>query len=85
MEEKVPIFGKTLSELQELVAGYGLPKFTAKQLADWLYKKEVKSIDDMTNLSLVTRDRLSEKFEIRFLQIAEAQKSEEGSQIKQQQ
>ena len=33
METKVPLFGKTLSELQELVAEYKLPKFTAKQIA----------------------------------------------------
>ncbi|MBR5778565.1 MAG: 23S rRNA (adenine(2503)-C(2))-methyltransferase RlmN [Bacteroidales bacterium] len=38
------------------------PKFTAKQMADWLYKKRCNSIDEMTNLSLKIRSRLSELF-----------------------
>ena len=45
MTEKTPLFGKTLSELQTLTADYGLPKFAAKQIADWLYHKEISSID----------------------------------------
>lgn len=41
------LFGKTLNQLQDLVLELGLPKFTAKQLADWLYKKNVASITEM--------------------------------------
>ncbi len=50
----------TLTQLQELCANEGFPRFTAKQLCDWLYKKRVESIDLMTNLSLAQRARLSE-------------------------
>jgi len=46
-----PLFGKTLSELQEITQTLGLPKFTAKQLAGWLYQKHATSFDQMTNLS----------------------------------
>ena len=60
MNMKTPIFGKTLDELKELVASYSLPKFTAKQMADWLYGKEISSIDEMTNLSKKTREILNE-------------------------
>ena len=38
----------------------GFPKFTAKQLCDWLYKKRAENIDCMTNLSLAQRARLNE-------------------------
>ena len=38
----------------------GFPKFTAKQICDWLYKKRVEDIDSMTNLSLAQRARLNE-------------------------
>ena len=62
MKEK--LFGKTLSELQLIVAESGLPKFTAIQVADWLYKKQVVSIDDMTNLSKKVRTFFNEKFVI---------------------
>ena len=37
-----------------------MPKFTAKQICDWLYAKRVDSIDAMTNLSLKARGRLNE-------------------------
>ena len=59
MNEKNPLFGKTLDELQTLAAAYGLPGFAAKQLADWLYSKEISSIDEMTNLSKKARELLN--------------------------
>ena len=49
-----------MAQLQELCAAEGFPRFTAKQLCDWLYKKRVDSIDAMTNLSLAQRARLNE-------------------------
>lgn len=57
---KINLLGQTLPQLQELCAGEGFPRFTAKQLCDWLYKKRVDSIDAMTNLSLTQRARLNE-------------------------
>lgn len=59
-ESRVNLLGKTLPQLQELCAAEGFPRFTAKQLCDWLYKKRVESIDAMTNLSLTQRARLNE-------------------------
>lgn len=50
----------TLSQLQQLCVDEGFPKFTAKQVCDWLYKKRVDTIDAMTNLSLAQRARLNE-------------------------
>ena len=49
-----------MPELQALCAAEGFPRFAAKQLCDWLYKKRVDSIDAMTNLSLAQRARLNE-------------------------
>ncbi len=54
------LLGMTLPQLQDLCANEGFPRFTAKQLCDWLYKKRVESIDQMTNLSLAQRTRLNE-------------------------
>jgi len=58
------LFGKTLSELGSVAAEVGLPKFAAKQMADWLYKKNVASIDDMTNLPKAGRAKLAEAYEV---------------------
>ena len=52
------LFGKTLEELHAIVKKLGLPEFTAGQIADWLYKKKISHIDEMTNLSKKTRDLL---------------------------
>lgn len=62
MSEKlgVNLLGMTLAQLQELCAAEGFPRFTAKQLCDWLYKHRVDAIDRMTNLSLAQRSRLQE-------------------------
>ena len=61
---KSPLLGKTLNELQSVVLDLGMPKFTAKQIASWLYEKKVSSIDEMTNLSLKNRELLSHKYEV---------------------
>ena len=34
---KAHLFGMNLAELQAVAAQAGLPKFAAKQMADWLY------------------------------------------------
>ena len=52
----------TLSELQEVTKGLGMPGFTAKQISQWLYVKRAKNIDEMTNLSLKHRAMLSEAY-----------------------
>lgn len=61
---KQSLFGLTLCEIQALTAEMGMPKFTAKQICDWLYKKGVSNIADMTNLSKVARERLSQHYEV---------------------
>lgn len=61
---KVPLLGKTLSELQNIVRNMGMPAFTAKQIASWIYRKKVVSIDGMTNLSVKNRELLKENYEI---------------------
>ena len=53
------LLGKTLTELKSLVKDLGMPAFTAKQIFDWLYKKRVASVDEMTNISQKHRELLS--------------------------
>ena len=56
------LFGKTLEELKTVGQSLGLPSFTGNQLAEWLYKKEVSSFGEMTNLSKKARTMLQEDF-----------------------
>jgi 23S rRNA (adenine2503-C2)-methyltransferase len=61
---KEKLYGKTLNELIAVTKRVKLPGFAAKQIADWLYKKEISSIDEMTNLSKKMREVLSADYEI---------------------
>lgn len=57
--QKEKLYGKTLGELIAVTKRLGLPAFAAKQIADWLYRKEIDSIGEMTNLSRKARELLS--------------------------
>lgn len=73
------LFGKTLDELTALVVALGLPKFTGKQLAEWLYQKDIRSIDEMTNLSKKNRDLLSQNYEFGLVDFTRVQESIDGT------
>ena len=76
---KQPFLGMTLSELQDISRNLGMPKFTAKQIAAWIYDKKVVSIDEMTNLSLKQREKLNEEYEIGASSPIEAMRSVDGT------
>jgi len=74
-----PLFGKTLSELQQIVSALDLPKFTAGQIANWLYKNKVTSIDGMTNLSKKARVLLDKQYTIGLEVPVNVQTSADGT------
>jgi len=76
---KESLFGKTLTEIQQATDSLGLPKFTAKQIADWLYKKRVTSFDEMSNLSKKARALLAETFETGTTFPVSVQESKDGT------
>ena len=51
--EKTRLIGMTPTELKAVITELGMPAFTAKQIAQWLYEKHVGTIEEMTNLSIV--------------------------------
>jgi 23S rRNA (adenine2503-C2)-methyltransferase len=62
--QKEKLYGKTLNELIAVTKRVKLPGFAAKQIADWLYKKEISTIEEMTNLSKKMREVLSVDYEV---------------------
>lgn len=62
--EKKPIYGESLDSLQAFLEARGEPKFRARQILDWLYKKRARSWDSMTNLPKPLRETLAAEFEI---------------------
>ncbi len=77
--EKEPLFGKTLEEINQIVKSVGMPQFTGKQIADWLYKKRVKTIQEMSNISQKSRDLLDEKYVIGLKEPIKVDESVDGT------
>lgn len=75
----VSLFGLTLDELKTISTELGLPAFTGKQLAQWIYQKEVNSIDEMTNLSKKAREMLSSKYILGLQNPVDIQESIDGT------
>ena len=74
-----PLLGRTLKELQDVCLQLSMPKFTAKQMAQWIYGKHVHSIDEMTNLSKANREKLSSLFCVGCTAPVEVTKSKDGT------
>lgn len=73
------LFGKNILELTEIVTELGLPKFTANQIAGWLYQKNISSVEEMSNLSKKARRLLSEKYEFGLIAPVKVQESKDGT------
>jgi 23S rRNA (adenine2503-C2)-methyltransferase len=62
--EKPAIYGETLDSLTAALTAAGQPAFRAKQILEWLYKKRVRTWDEMTNLPRDFRTWLAGHFEV---------------------
>ena len=76
---KTNLFGQTPDQLKETVEKLGLPAFTATQLSEWMYKKQVGDFDEMTNLSKQAREKLSAAFELDLKAPVSVQTSVDGT------
>jgi 23S rRNA (adenine2503-C2)-methyltransferase len=77
--QKEKLYGKTLDELIVVTKRLGMPGFAAKQIADWLYKKEIQTIDEITNLSKKMREVLSNDYEIGLSDPVNVSQSSDGT------
>ena len=69
----------TLEELQDVCLQLSMPKFTAKQMAQWIYGKHVHTIDEMTNLSKANREKLDSLFCVGCMAPVETCQSKDGT------
>ena len=76
---KIRLLGKNPEELKTVAQEAGLPKFAAGQMAQWLYAKKVRSIDEMTNISKEGRARLAERYEVGVTEYSGLQVSSDGT------
>ena len=69
----------SLGDIEQLLQSFGEPRFRAQQVWQWLWQKNVSSVDGMTNLSKSLREKLNAEFLIPALQIDHTQYSEDGT------
>ena len=69
----------SLDELKDFFTQHGDKAFRAQQVYEWLWKKSAKDFDQMTNLSLATRELLKSHFVINFIQVDSMQRSSDGT------
>ena len=77
--DKKDIRKLSLSELEEFFVLQGEKKFRAKQVYEWLWHKSLKNFDDMSNLSLPTRELLKNHFSINHVRVDLMQHSQDGT------
>ena len=76
---KTALFGLTKTEIEAIVAAENFPKYVAGQIIDWLYKKDIRSIDEMTNLSKSIRSILNEKYIMGLSEFIKVSESADGT------
>ena len=69
----------TLEELKEELKDLGEKPFRAEQIFKWIYQDQVKSFDEMTNLSLSLREKLKEEYTLCNYNIIKKQESLDGT------
>ncbi len=61
-EKRVSLYDMSIDQLAAWLTSFGEKPFRARQIHEWLWKKGVQSIDEMTNLSLSLRSALKRSF-----------------------
>jgi len=78
-QKKQDIRALSKDKLKDYFVAKGEKAFRAKQVYEWIWKKSATDFDQMTNLSLSTRELLKENFDINAVQVDECQFSKDGT------
>lgn len=73
------LLGKTLEELRLVAEDCGMPGYASKQINGWLYNKHVTSISEMTDLSKISRERLSQKYDVGCCEPVDVAEDKDGT------
>jgi len=76
---KINLLNFTSSDLEKFFTDLGEKSFRAPQVIKWIHQLGVTDFSEMTNLSLSLRDYLSQNCEIKPLEIAKDELSQDGT------
>ncbi|MFH0847438.1 MAG: 23S rRNA (adenine(2503)-C(2))-methyltransferase RlmN [Chloroflexota bacterium] len=75
---KKRILDLSYSELRELMVAWGEPSYRANQVLGWVYQKGAVAVDEMTDLPLSLRERLTLETQLPILKPIETRVSSDG-------
>ena len=76
---KIDLTNLSLPQLTEFLIGLGLPRYRGIQVFSWLYRPQIADFSQMTDLSKELRETLAEKAFFTWPQIAEIERSKDGT------
>jgi 23S rRNA (adenine2503-C2)-methyltransferase len=79
MTTKQNIRNLSLVEIQDYLVRISEKSFRAKQIFEWLWKKNASHFDEMSNLSLTLRNSLENDFFIDHIHLSDQQVSRDGT------
>ena len=79
MDTKKDIRALTKTELRDFFTNNGDKAFRGNQVYEWLWNKGAHSFEDMTNISLETRQMLENHFVINHIKVDSMQRSSDGT------
>ncbi len=73
------ILDLNLTEVEQLFADMGEPKYRAGQVFSWIYEKHVAEWEEMSNLPLKLREQLASEWAITTSHVEEVRRSKDGT------
>lgn len=71
--ENMNLYNFTRTELENYFIEQNDKKFRATQIMEWLYRKRIQSIDEMTNIKKETLEKIKENFTLNTIHLIEKQ------------
>ena len=75
----INLYGQEISKLEKLLMERGQKKYRATQLYTWIYEKNAKSFDEMSDVSKLFREELNRDFCLTLPTIYKKQESKDGT------
>lgn len=75
----INLYGQEISKLEKLLMERGQKKYRATQLYSWIYEKDAKSFDEMSDVSKLFREELNRDFCLTLPTIYKKQESKDGT------
>ena len=79
LQEKKNIRHLSKEEIEAQFKELGEPAFRANQIWQWLWQKNVSSLDEMTNLPKALREKLAQHFDVYKMHVETKQVSKDGT------